>query len=105
MRERIVVCNCGIEHTKFCVDCNTDIIKKAKLEEQRDCFEALESFLKILKKIRSVLNENHSDIPMVEVGRQNVLNDIDNEIKLDESIEGFEEELQELEVELSRGAR
>ena len=32
MKETVVVCNCGIEHTRFCVDCNTDIMKKAKLD-------------------------------------------------------------------------
>ena len=34
--------------------------------------------IKFLDKLRKILHEYHSQIPLVEVGRQNVLNDIDN---------------------------
>jgi len=43
IKEETVVCNCGIEHTSFCVDCNTDIMLKAR----RD---ALDSLLKIAEQ-------------------------------------------------------
>jgi len=46
-----------------------------------------------LKKIQKILNKYHSQIPRVEIGRQNVLNDIDNEVKLDELIKKLKQEL------------
>ena len=55
-----------------CVGKQKDVIRKEELE--------------FLKKIQKILNKYHSDIPLIEVGRQNVLSDIDNEIKLDERI-------------------
>ena len=48
--------------------------------------KALKKKLKFLKKLRKILNNYHSQIPMVEIGRQNVLDDINNELKLDERI-------------------
>jgi hypothetical protein len=46
-----------------------------------------------LKKIQKILNKYHSQIPTIEIGRQNVLNDIDNEVKLDELIQKLKEEI------------
>lgn len=48
---------------------------------------------KKLKKIQKILNKYHSQIPQVEVGRQNVLNDIDNEVGLDKLIKSIKEDL------------
>lgn len=48
--------------------------------------------LEFLKKLRKILNEYHSEIPEVEIGRQNVLNDVDNELKLDERIKQLSKE-------------
>jgi len=48
---------------------------------------------KKLKKIQKILNEYHSQIPQVEIGRQNVLNDIDNEVGLDKLIKSIKEDL------------
>lgn len=55
---------------------------------------ANKSELEFLKKLRKILNEYHSEIPLIETGRQNVLNDIDNELKLDERIKHLEGELE-----------
>ena len=63
---------------------------KVRIDERK---KTLKELLKILQKIRKILNRYHSQIPQVEVGRQNVLNDIDNEVKLDETIEKIKEEL------------
>jgi len=41
---------------------------------------------KKLKLIHKILNTYHSDVPLIEIGRQNVLNDIDNEVNLDSLI-------------------
>jgi len=46
-----------------------------------------------LRKIQKILNEYHSQIPQVEIGRQNVLNDIDNEVGLDKLIKNIKEDL------------
>lgn len=46
-----------------------------------------------LRKIRKILNEYHSQILQVEIGRQNVLNDIDNEVGLDKLIKNIKEDL------------
>ncbi len=46
-----------------------------------------------LEKLRKILNKYHSQIPMVEIGRQNVLNDIDNELQLDKRIKQLKEVL------------
>ena len=50
-------------------------------------------FLKFLIKLQKILNKYHSEIPMIEVVRQNVLNDIDNELQLDKKIERLRAEL------------
>ena len=47
--------------------------------------------LQVLKKIQKILNNYHSELPLIEVGRQNVLNDIDNEVGLDKLIEKLSE--------------
>lgn len=46
-----------------------------------------------LRKIQKILNKYHSQIPQVEIGRQNVLNDIDNEVGLDKLIKHIKEDL------------
>ena len=48
---------------------------------------------KKLRKIQKILNKYHSQIPQVEIGRQNVLNDIDNEVGLDKLIKNIKEDL------------
>jgi len=48
--------------------------------------ETLKEELVFLEKLRDILNKYHSQIPMVEIGRQNVLDDIDNELDLDNRI-------------------
>lgn len=62
--------------------------QEAKLEQLK---EDAEEELIFLEKLRKILNEYHSQIPMVEIGRENVLNDIDNEIKLDRRIKQLNE--------------
>jgi len=49
--------------------------------------EDVKEELKFLEKLQKIINKYHSNIPMVEVGRQNILNDIDNELNLDKRIE------------------
>ena len=49
--------------------------------------------LKKLKKIQKILNKYHSQVPQIEIGRQNVLNDIDNEVGLDELIKQLNKEV------------
>jgi len=51
--------------------------------------------LRFLKKVQKILNKHHSQIPMIEIGRQNVLNDIDNELNLDKRIEELKEVLKD----------
>lgn len=65
---------------------------EARLQERQHC---LKEELKFLNKLRKILNEYHSEIPMVEIGRQNVLNDIDNELELDKRIKQIKSELKE----------
>ena len=48
--------------------------------------EDVKEELKFLEKLHKIVNTYKSDIPMVGVGRQNVLNDIDNELNLDKRI-------------------
>ena len=50
------------------------------------------TILQKLKKIQKILNEYHSQIQQVEIGRQNVLNDIDNEVGLDKLIKQIKED-------------
>lgn len=50
--------------------------------------------LKFLKRLQKIVNKYHSEVPMVEVGRQNVLNDIDNELSLDKRIEQLKKVLE-----------
>jgi len=45
-----------------------------------------------LKLIRKIINEYHSQFPFIEVGRQNALDDIDNEVNLDGLIAELENE-------------
>ena len=47
-----------------------------------------------LKKIQKILNKYHSQFPMVEIGRQNTCNDIDNEVGLDELIKQLTKEVE-----------
>lgn len=56
---------------------------------QRGRKSVIKEVLPKLKSIQRILNKYHSEIPMVEVGRQNVLNDIDNKVKLDELIKKY----------------
>lgn len=46
-----------------------------------------------LRKIQKILNEYHSQIPQVEIGRQNVLNDINNQVGFDKLIKNIKEDL------------
>lgn len=62
---------------------NCHEFQEAKLEQLK---EDVEEELKFLIKLQNILNKYHSQIPMVEIGRQNVLNDIDNELNLDKRI-------------------
>ena len=64
--------------------------QEAKLEQLK---EDTKEELIFLEKLRKILNEYHSQIPMVEIGRENVLNDIDNELNLDKRIEQLKEVL------------
>ena len=57
--------------------------QEAKLEQLK---EDVKEELKFLVKLQKIINKYHSEFPMVEIGRQNVLNDIDNELRLDERI-------------------
>ena len=43
--------------------------------------------LKFLERLSEILHTFHSEIPLVEIGRQNVHDDIANELELDERIE------------------
>ena len=51
------------------------------------------TILQKLKKIQKILNEYHSQFPQIEIGRQNVLNDIDNEVGLDKLIKQIKEDI------------
>jgi len=66
--------------------------QEAKLEQLKD--DAKEELI-YLKKLRKILNEYHSQIPQVEIGRQNVLNDIDNELHLDKRIKELKQVIQD----------
>jgi hypothetical protein len=59
------------------------LIKEAKKMGKQ---EALQDELEFLERLRIILNKYHSQFPLVEIGRQNVLNNIDNELRLDERI-------------------
>ena len=61
-----------------------------RLEQLKD---DIKEELLFLEKLSKVLDKYHSEIPIVEIGRQNVLNDIDNELQLDERIKQFKEVL------------
>lgn len=52
--------------------------------------EREEWILSKFKLIQKIINENKSNFPLVDIGRQNVLNDIDNEVQLDELIKQLE---------------
>ncbi|MBU0958313.1 MAG: hypothetical protein KKB31_00050 [Nanoarchaeota archaeon] len=67
---------------------NCHSFQEAKLEQLKE--DAKEELL-FLEKLQKILNKYHSEIPMVEVGRQNVLNDIDNELQLDNRIKKLKE--------------
>ena len=58
-------------------------IAEARLSQLK---EDVKEELVFLKKLKKILNNYHSQIALVEVGRQNVLNDIDNELELDNRI-------------------
>lgn len=47
---------------------------------------SIKSELRFLEKLHKILNTYHSQIPGIEIGRQNVLNDVDNELELDNKI-------------------
>jgi len=68
--------------------CHT--VAETKLEQIK---EDTKDELSFLEKLRNILNKYHSEIPFVEVGRQNVLNDIDNELNLDKRIKQLKEVL------------
>ncbi len=75
------VCYKG-HHSDYWYHCHA--FQEAKLMQlKEDAKEELE----FLKRLQKILNKYHSQISMVEVGRQNVLNDIDNELNLDKRIE------------------
>jgi len=77
---------------------NVAVYKLRKLRiKAEQMLEDYKEELKFLKKIRKILNAYHSQIPMIEIGRQNVLNDIDNEVKLDERISHLKSEIKILE--------
>ncbi len=57
--------------------------------------EAIKEILPKLKKIRKILNKYHSEIPLVEIGRQNTLNDVDNEVDIDKLINKLSKELKQ----------
>ena len=57
--------------------------QEARLLQLKD--DAAEE-LRFLKRLQKIVNKYHSEISLVEIGRQNVLNDIDNELKLDSKI-------------------
>ena len=75
-------------HFDFWHSCHE--FQEAKLEQLKD---DVKEELMFLEKLRKILNEYHSQIPMVEIGRENVLNDIDNELNLDKRIEQLKEVL------------
>lgn len=64
--------------------------QEAKLEQLK--YDTKEEII-FLEKLRTILNKHHSQIPLVEVGRQNVLNDVDNELGLDKRIKQLKEVL------------
>ena len=70
-------------------DCHT--VAEMRLEQLKD--DVKEELL-FLEKLSKILNKYHSEIPMVEIGRQNVLNDIDNELNLDKRIKELKEVLE-----------
>ena len=74
--------NCG---NKFA---NTDKILgptcQAKLQATiQTSIEWCEDEINILSKIQNITNNYHSQIPLIEIGRENVLNDLDNEVGID----------------------
>ena len=66
------------------------IVAEAKLSQLK---EDTKEELFFLDKLHKILNNHHSQIPFVEVGRQNVLNDVDNRLKLDKRIKKLKEVL------------
>lgn len=62
--------------------------QEAKLEQLKE--DAKEELV-FLEKLRKILNKYHSQIAIVEIGRQNVLNDVDNELQLDKRIKELKE--------------
>lgn len=69
---------------------NCHTIAETKLSQLKD---DVQDELLFLEKLNKILNKYHSEIPFVEVGRQNVLNDIDNELRLDKLIKELKEVL------------
>lgn len=58
--------------------------------------QTIKEEIEFLEKLKMILNNYHSSIPMVEIGRQNVLDDIDNELKLDERINNLKQQIKKL---------
>ena len=69
---------------------NCHSFQEAKLEQLKE--DTSEELL-FLGKLKKILNKYHSQIPMVEIGMQNVLNDVDNELQLDKRIKHLKEVL------------
>ena len=65
-------------------------IAEAKLSQLK---EDVKEELYFLEKLSKILNKYHSEIHLVEIGRQNVLNNVDNELKLDDRIKELKEVL------------
>jgi hypothetical protein len=60
-----------------------------KIEKEREII--ITEIIPKLKLIRKIINEYHSQIKLIEIGRQNVLDDINNEVELDKLIAKLEE--------------
>lgn len=76
------------------IDMRLDELGKT-IEEayERGRKEAIKEVLPKLKLVRKILNEYKSQFPFIQIGRDNVLNDIDNEVDLDKLITNYSSEI------------
>jgi len=76
-RGRAIEGQCGYDK-RYCETC------QAKLQATiQTSIEWCEDEINILSKIQNITNNYHSQIPLIEIGRENVLNDLDNEVGID----------------------